>query len=51
MTPMQAPTRAVLHNRDLLQLLADYDSLLRRANADRAAVQQLFRQPGSAGEE
>ncbi|WP_258394034.1 hypothetical protein [Halomonas sp. SL1] len=31
------------HNRDLLQLLADYESLRRRANADRAAVDQQQR--------
>jgi hypothetical protein len=41
----------VIHNRDLLQLLADYESLRRRANADRAAVEGLLNQPGSAGED
>lgn len=30
------------HNRDLLQLLADYESLRRRANADRAAVVEIL---------
>src|SRR5690554_3242516 len=33
LTPLQAPSRQVTHNRDLLQLLADYESLRRRANA------------------
>lgn len=36
--PLPAPARQVSHNRDLLQLLADYESLRRRANADRSAV-------------
>ncbi|QFU01261.1 hypothetical protein FIU83_06375 [Halomonas sp. THAF5a] len=48
--PLPAPTRQVTRNRDLLQLLADYESLRRRANADRAAVADLLDQPGSAGE-
>ncbi|XKE45740.1 hypothetical protein LG302_00945 [Halomonas organivorans] len=47
---MPAPKREVRRNRDLLQLLADYESLRRRANADRAALQRLFEHPGSAGE-
>ncbi|WP_255762589.1 hypothetical protein [Halomonas alkalisoli] len=38
-------------NRDLLQLLADYESLRRRANADRAAVAGILERPGSAGEQ
>lgn len=49
--PLPAPTRQVTHNRDLLQLLADYESLRRRANADREAVADLLSQPGSAGED
>lgn len=49
-TPLSEPERRVSHNRDLLQLLADYESLRRRANADRAAVHELFLKPGSAGE-
>lgn len=49
-TPLSEPLRRVSHNRDLLQLLADYESLRRRANADRAAVYELFLKPGSAGE-
>lgn len=42
-TPLPAPQRMATHNRDLLQLLADYESLRRRANADRAAVDQQQR--------
>lgn len=48
--PLSEPQRRTSHNRDLLQLLADYESLRRRANADRAAVHELFLKPGSAGE-
>ncbi|SHK68987.1 hypothetical protein SAMN05192556_104276, partial [Halomonas caseinilytica] len=41
--PLPAPSRAEMtHNRDLLQLLADYESLRRRANADRAAVVEIL---------
>lgn len=36
--PLPAPSREISHNRDLLDLLADYESLRRRANADRTAV-------------
>lgn len=50
-TPLAEPRRRLLHNRDLLQLLADYESLRRRANTDRAAVYQLMLKPGSAGEQ
>ncbi|WP_442906224.1 hypothetical protein [Halomonas sp. GT] len=50
-TPLSEPQRRVSHNRDLLQLLADYESLRRRANADRASVYQLLLKPGSAGEQ
>ena len=49
-TPLSEPERRISRNRDLLQLLADYESLRRRANADRAAVHELFLKPGSAGE-
>ena len=49
--PLAEPQRRVAHNRDLLQLLADYESLRRRANADRASVYQLLLKPGSAGEQ
>ncbi len=48
--PLAVPRSSSVHNRGLLELLADYESLRRRANADRAAVQQLRDQPGSAGE-
>ena len=30
------------HNRGLLDLLADYEALRRRANADRAAVSEIL---------
>ncbi|WKD26600.1 hypothetical protein NDQ72_10990 [Halomonas sp. KG2] len=50
-TPLSEPQRRVSHNRDLLQLLADYESLRRRANADRASVYQLLLKPGSVGEQ
>lgn len=36
------PTRRVTNNRDLLDLLADYESLRRRANVGRAAVHKIF---------
>ena len=51
LTPLSEPQRRVSHNRDLLQLLADYESLRRRANADRESVYQLLLKPGSAGEQ
>lgn len=35
--------RDVEHNRDLLQLLADYEALRIRFNADRRAVAMIFR--------
>lgn len=38
-----APTRLVIHNRDWLQLLADYEALRIRANADRRATALIFR--------
>lgn len=50
LSPLPVPTRNVTRNRDLLQLLADYESLRRRANADRAAVAGILERPGSAGE-
>ncbi|MBB3142206.1 hypothetical protein FHR96_003093 [Halomonas organivorans] len=36
--PRPAPTRVVTHNRDLLQLLADYEAQRIRFNADRLGV-------------
>lgn len=41
--PLQAPQREVTHNRDLLQLLADYEGLRLRFNADRHAVAMIYR--------
>ncbi|TFH84721.1 hypothetical protein EQG41_20935 [Billgrantia azerbaijanica] len=40
--PLPAPKREVQRNLDMLQLLADYDSLRRRANADRAAIVEIM---------
>lgn len=51
LTPLTAPDRSVQHNRGLLQLLADYESLRRRANADRAAVSELLEAAGDRAEE
>jgi len=39
------PPVMATHNRGLLDLLADYEQLRRRANADRAAVEQIMREP------
>lgn len=41
--PRPAPVREVTHNADLLQLLADYEALRLRFNADRRAVAMIFR--------
>lgn len=48
--PLAAPRSSSVHNRGLLELLADYESLRKRANADRAAVADLRAQPGSVDE-
>lgn len=40
--PLQRPEKALTHNRDLLELLAEYEALRRRANADRAAVVEIM---------
>lgn len=40
--PLPAPTLSITSNRDLLELLARYESLRRRANADRAAVVEIM---------
>ncbi|SDF72510.1 hypothetical protein SAMN05216571_101399 [Onishia taeanensis] len=40
--PLGRPERPVAQNRDLLQLLADYEELRRRANADRSAVVEII---------
>ncbi|WP_425411311.1 hypothetical protein [Kushneria aurantia] len=47
-TPLPAPTRTASSNRDLLDLLADYESLRRRANADRLAVERIIRHEPSS---
>ena len=41
--PRPAPVREVTSNRDLLQLLADYEALRIRFNADRRAVALIYR--------
>ncbi len=40
--PLQAPGGRVINHRDLLELLADYEALRRRANADRQAVVEIL---------
>ena len=40
--PLPAPSIEASSNRDLLDLLAKYESLRRRANADRAAVVEIM---------
>ena len=40
--PLGRPEQELTHNRDLLELLADYEALRRRANADRAAVVEIL---------
>ena len=40
--PLPAPSIEASSNRDLLDLLARYESLRRRANADRAAVVEIM---------
>ncbi len=40
--PLPAPEGRVSQHRNLLGLLADYESLRRRANADRAAVVEIL---------
>lgn len=49
--PLPEPKRRIESNRDLLQLLADYESLRKRANADRETVSQHLQQPGAVGEQ
>lgn len=41
--PLPAPTRPIDHNRDLLQLLADYETLRLRFNADRIGTVMILR--------
>mgnify|MGYP003120361557 CR=1 FL=1 len=48
--PRPAPVRDVVHNADLLQLLADYEALRIRFNADRRAVAMIFRKQNDKAE-
>lgn len=41
--PLSAPVREINHNRDLLQLLADYEMLRIRFNADRIGTAMILR--------
>lgn len=40
--PLKAPSVELTKQRGLLDLLADYEALRRRANADRAAVSSII---------
>ena len=42
LNPLPAPDRPVTSNRDLLSLLADYESQRRRFNADRTATASIL---------
>ncbi|MBS4154945.1 hypothetical protein IZU87_14025 [Cobetia sp. MC34] len=42
LNPLPAPDRPVASNRDLLSLLADYESQRRRFNADRTAIASIL---------
>ncbi len=42
LNPLPAPDRTVSSNRDLLSLLADYESQRRRFNADRTATASIL---------
>ena len=42
LTPLPAPTLKIDTPRGVLELLADYEALRRRANADRAAVAEIL---------
>ncbi|WP_311949264.1 hypothetical protein [Halomonas piscis] len=44
--PLRAPNVEVNKVRGLLDLMADYEALRRRANADRAAVVEITRRVG-----
>lgn len=44
--PLPAPSVEVSHNRDLLQLLADYEALRQRFNADRVGIAKILQRPG-----
>lgn len=48
--PLPAPPVELSRQRDLLDILADYEALRRRANADRAAVVEIMRAGNAAGE-
>ncbi|WP_445351949.1 hypothetical protein [Halomonas koreensis] len=49
-SPLPHPAGTVATNRGLLDLLAEYDGLLRRANADRAAVVEILSHDAGAEE-
>ncbi|SFU86401.1 hypothetical protein [Halomonas korlensis] len=40
--PLEPPGVSMINHRDLLALIADYEKLRRRANADRAAVEVIL---------
>lgn len=40
--PLSPPAGSAANHRDLLELLADYEALRRRANADRAAIVEIM---------
>lgn len=45
--PLPAPPRLIRHNRDLLQLLADYEAQRLRFNADRMGAALILRRAES----
>lgn len=45
--PLPAPVRLIRHNRDLLQLLADYEAQRLRFNADRMGAALILRRAES----
>ncbi|MHB0774290.1 hypothetical protein [Halomonas sp. WWR20] len=44
LSPLPAPQADIDTNRDVLDLLADYEALRRRANADRVGIAEILRQ-------
>ncbi|SDL78026.1 hypothetical protein SAMN05661010_02530 [Modicisalibacter muralis] len=51
--PLPAPASVddIHANRDLLELLADYEALRRRFNADRVGIAEILQHPGGDGAE
>lgn len=43
--PLPAPDTVVKTNRDLVDLLSDYEAIRRKANADRMAVSIIVKEP------